>query len=81
MEVQDPVLGGASSCDMGVQDPVDKVWGSCDLVWGALGSIGWAISLQWLRWGDVMIRVRDLRWVRLGVPHLDVTPRACFMFS
>lgn len=50
-------------------------------MWGALGSTGWAISLQCLGCGGVMIEARDLAWVRLWIPHLDVTPRACFMFS
>lgn len=30
-------MWGASRCDVGVQDPVNKVWGSCDLVCGGPG--------------------------------------------
>lgn len=31
--------------------------------------------------GDAMMKMRESWGDRLPVPHLDVTPRACFMFS
>lgn len=60
MEVQDPVcVWGSVAAIQGCGTQWIK-WGSCDLVWGALGSTGWAISLQCLGCGGVMIEVRDL---------------------
>ena len=77
---------GSSGWSVETQDPVDDVRGSC----GLHGRVGGGPGIHWLScrspvaqvWGDIMIEVRDLG-VEGGfwVPHLDVTPRACFMFS
>lgn len=44
--------------------------------WGDLGSV-----IRTSVVGDVVMGVRGQGGEGLRVPHLDVTPRACFMFS
>lgn len=54
-------------------------------------ALGYGIRIHWsghqslvvedISVGDAMMKMRESWGDRIPVPHLDMTPRACFMFS